>query len=62
MNQPAAVEFVLDGSIAGQRVSATEGVPFTRFIEFNKDIRTYVQGGDGKTALHEIKVQVHEGS
>ncbi len=32
MTQPETVEFVLDGSIAGQPVSATEGVPFNRFI------------------------------
>jgi hypothetical protein len=62
MSQSETVEFVLDGAVAGQRVSATEGVPFTRFIEFNNDVQTYVQGSDGKSALHDVKVQVHEGS
>lgn len=62
MNQPEAVEFVLDGAIDGQRVSATEGVPLNRFIEFNNDVQDYVQGSDGRNALHDVKVQVHEGS
>ena len=62
MNPPETVEFLLDGSIAGQRVSANEGVPFNRFIEFNDDVRKYVQGSDTKTALQDVKVQVHEGS
>jgi len=48
--------------VAGQNVSATEGVPFNRFIEFNEDVQKYVQGSDSKTALQDVKVQVHEGS
>lgn len=52
----------MDGSIAGQPVSATTGVPFTRFLDFNEDVRAYIQGADARTALHDVKVQVHEGS
>jgi len=62
MTQPETVEFVLDGSIAGQPVSATEGVPFNRFIEFNEEVQKYIQGSDTKTTLQDVKVQVHEGS
>jgi len=62
MNQPEAVEFVLEGAVAGQTVSATEGLPFNRFIEFNEDVQKYVQGSDNKTALHDVKVQVEDGS
>jgi hypothetical protein len=62
MTQPETVEFALDGSIAGQRVSATEGVPFTRFLEFNEDVQKYVQGSDEHTVLRDVKVQIHEGS
>lgn len=56
------VEFILDGAVAGQPVSASKGVPFTRFIEFNNDVQTYIQGSDSKTVLHDVRVQVHEGS
>ncbi len=62
MPLPDTVEFVLAGTVAGQPVSATEGVPFTRFIEFNEDVQKYLQGSDNKSVLHDVKVQVHEGS
>ncbi len=62
MNESETIEFVLDGSIAGQPVSATAGVPFTRFMEFNDEVQKYVQGSDNKTVLQDLKVQVHEGS
>ncbi|MCF3651539.1 hypothetical protein [Synoicihabitans lomoniglobus] len=62
MSQPETVEFVLKGSIAGHRVSALEGVPFNRFVEFNEDVQKYVQGSDNKTVLQDVRVQVHEGS
>lgn len=62
MSQPETVEFILEGVIAGQPVSATEGVPFNRFIEFNEDVQKYVQGSDNKTALHDVKIQVEDGS
>jgi hypothetical protein len=62
MTEPEAVEFVFAGAVAGQPVSASQGVPFTRFIEFNNDVQSYVQGSDNKTVLHDVKVQVHEGS
>jgi len=62
VSEPETVEFVLDGAVGGQPVSATAGVPFNRFIEFNEDVQKYVQGSDSKAALHDVKVQVHEGS
>jgi hypothetical protein len=62
VSAPEIVEFVLAGSVAGQTVSATEGVPLTRFLDFNEDVRSYVQGSDAKTVLHDVKVQVSEGS
>ena len=62
MTEPEAVEFVFAGAVAGQPVSALQGVPFTRFIEFNNDVQSYVQGSDSKTVLHDLNVQVHEGS
>jgi hypothetical protein len=62
MTHPETVEFVLDGSIAGQRVSATEGVPFPRFLEFNEDVQKYVQGSDERGVLRDLKVQIEEGS
>lgn len=62
MSEPETVEFVLDGTIAGRPVSATAGVPFARFLEFNKDVQEYVQGSDEKAVLRDLTVQVHEGS
>ena len=62
MTEPEAVEFVFAGAVAGQPVSALKGMPFTRFIEFNNDVQSYVQGSDSKTVLHNLNVQVHEGS
>ncbi len=62
MTHPETVEFALDGSIAGQRVSASEGVPFPRFLEFNEDVQKYVQGSDERSVLRDLKVQIHEGS
>ena len=62
MTHPEIVEFALDGSIAGQRVSASEGVPFPRFLEFNEDVQKYVQGSDERGVLRDLKVQIHEGS
>lgn len=62
MAEPETVEFVLDGTVAGQPVSATTGVPFARFLEFNEDVQKYVQGSDEKAVLRDLTVQVHEGS
>lgn len=62
VSEPETVEFVLDGSVAGQRVSASAGVPFLRFQEFNEDVQRYVQGSDEKAVLRDVTVQIHEGS
>jgi len=62
MNEPETVEFVLHGTVAGQTVSATKGLPFTRFLEFNEDVQKYVQGSDEKAVLRDLTVQVHESS
>ena len=62
MSEPETVEFVLDGTVAGERLSASAGVPFTRFLEFNEDVQKYVQGSDEKTALRDVKVQIQDGS
>lgn len=62
MSESETVEFVLDGTIAGQTFSATGGVPFTRFLEFNEEVQRYVQGGDEKTVLRDLTVRVHDGS
>ncbi len=62
MSEPETVEFVLDGTVAGQPVSATAGVPFTRFLDFNEDVKQYVQGSDEKIVLRDLTVQIHEGS
>lgn len=62
MSQPEAVEFILEGAVAGQTVSASAGVPFTRFLDFNEDVQKYVQGSDNKAVLHDLKVQIEEGS
>lgn len=62
MSQPEAVEFILEGAVAGQPISATGGIPFTRFLDFNEDVQKYVQGSDNRAVLHDLKVQVQEGS
>ena len=62
MSQQQAVEFALRGTIAGKPISARHGVPFTRFAEFNADVLKYVQGGDARSALHDVQVQIEEGS
>ena len=62
MTEPETVEFVLQGTIAGQPISATAGVPFTRFLEFNEDVQKYVQGSDERAVLRDLTVQVQEGS
>ena len=62
MTEPETVEFVLDGTVAGQPVSASAGVPFLRFQEFNDDVQRYVQGSDDKAVLRDLSVQVREGS
>ena len=62
MSEPETVEFVLDGTVAGERISASAGVPFTRFLEFNEDVQKYVQGSDEKAALRDVKVQIQDGS
>lgn len=62
MSEAETVEFVLDGSIAGQPVSARAGVPFTKFIDFNNEVQRYVQGSDDRTALRDVTAQVEEGS
>lgn len=62
MNQPQALEFSISGSVAGKSISATHGVPFARFAEFNEDVQRYVQGSDSKAILNDLQVQVAEGS
>ena len=62
VSEPETVEFVLDGSVAGQPVSASQGVPFLRFQEFNEDVQRYVQGSDDKAALRDLTVQISDGS
>jgi len=62
MNEPETIEFVLAGNVAGKPVSATKGVPFTRFLEFSEDVQKYVQGSENKTVLHDLTVQVEESS
>lgn len=62
MSEPEALEFVLNGRVAGKPVSATKGMPFVRFVEFSEDVQKYVQGADSKTVLHDLSVQVEEGS
>lgn len=62
MNEPETVEFVLDGTVAGQPVSAKSGVPFSKFLEFNEEVQKYVQGSDEKAVLRDLTVQVDEGS
>lgn len=62
VSEPETVEFVLEGSVDGHTVSASGGVPFIRFIDFNDDVQKYVQGSDDRTALRNITVQIDEGS
>lgn len=62
MTEPETVEFVLDGTIAGRPVSAAAGVPFTRFLEFNEEVRGYVQGSEERTVLRDVTVQIQDGS
>ncbi len=62
MSEPVTIDFVLEGALAGQPVSATAGVPFSRFIEYNEEVQKYVQGSDEKSVLRELTVQVHDGS
>ncbi len=62
MAEHETVEFVLDGTIAGQPVSASAGVPFLRFQEFNEEVQRYVQGSDDKAALRDLTVQISDGS
>lgn len=62
MNQPEAVEFILEGDVAGQALSVAAGVPFTRFLDFNEDVQKYVQGSESRAVLQDLKVQIQEGS
>lgn len=62
VSEPETVEFVLDGSIAGQPVSASGGVPFLRFQEFNEEVQKFVQGSDDRSALRDLSVQITDGS
>jgi len=62
MNPLQSLEFSLDGKVAGKPISATKGVPFSRFLEFNDEVRSFVQGSDRKSALQDLEVQVVEGS
>ncbi len=48
--------------MAGQPVSATKGIPFSRFAEFNNDVQQFVQGSDGKSVLRDVEVRVEDGS
>jgi hypothetical protein len=62
VSEPETVEFLLDGSIAGQPVSASQGVPFLRFQEFNDDVQKFVQGSDDRSALRDLSVRITDGS
>ena len=62
MNEPQSLEFSLDGKVAGKPISATKGVPFSKFLEYNEEVRSFVQGSDRKSVLHDLEVQVEEGS
>lgn len=62
MNAPQVIEFALSGTVAGKPISARNGVPFSRFIEYNEDVLKYVQGSEGKATLNDLQVQVEEGS
>ncbi len=62
MSQPQSLEFSLGGKVAGKPISATKGVPFSRFLEFNEEVRSFVQGSERKSALQDLEVQVDEGS
>ncbi|MFA5263797.1 MAG: hypothetical protein WC378_08205 [Opitutaceae bacterium] len=62
MSTPQVIEFALSGKVAGKSISAREGVPFSRFAEYNDDVEKYVQGSDGKAVLNDLQVQIEEGS
>jgi hypothetical protein len=62
MSQQQSIEFVLSGTVAGKIISARQGVPFSRFVDFNEDVQKYVQGSDAKTVLSDLQVQIDESS
>jgi len=62
MSDQASVEFALTGTIAGKSISPSEGLSFSKFIEFNRDVQDFVLGSESKSILNEIQVKVVEGS
>jgi hypothetical protein len=62
MSQPRKLEFALKGTVAGKTISASGGVPFLRFAEFNDEVLQYLQGSESRAVLNDLKIQVFEGS
>jgi hypothetical protein len=62
MSQSQILEFDLHGTVAGKPISAANGMPFSKFAEFNEEVQKYVLGSDRKTVLNDLQVQVAEGS
>jgi len=62
MSDQTTVEFALGGTMAGKPFSAKEGLPFSRFAEFNNEVQQFVIGSDAKTVLRDVQVQIDEGS
>jgi len=62
MSQPHKLEFVLKGTVAGKSISTSNGLPFSRFAEFNDEVQRFLLGSDGKALLNDVQVQVAEGS
>jgi len=62
MSEQSTVEFVLAGTIDGKTISPTEGLSFSKFIEFNKDVQDFVVGSESKTTLNAVQIQVEQGS
>jgi len=62
MSQPHILEFALKGTVAGKSISASGGVPFAKFSEFNAEVQKYILGSESRAVLNDLEIQVFEGS
>jgi hypothetical protein len=62
MSDHTTVDFALTGSIAGKPISPREGLSFSKFIEFNREVQEFVVGSESKGVLNDLQVQIEEGS
>jgi len=51
MSQLHILEFALKGTVARKSISASGGVPFAKFSEFNADVQKYILGSESRKTL-----------